>query len=59
MTYNFDPDRWYEIELGAIQRKYERGAISEIEMERQIQDLDDRYDQMWKRLDGAYQIPVP
>ena len=31
--------------------------ISEEELEGEVQDLDRRYDEMWKRLDGSYQIP--
>lgn len=57
MTYNFDPDRWYENELGAIRAKHRRGEISEEKLEEEIQELDRKYDEMWKRLDGSYQIP--
>lgn len=57
MTYNFDPDRWYENELAAIKRKYRQGIISKVELEEQVQALDDRYNNMWKRLDGSYQLP--
>ena len=58
MTYNFDPDRWYDNELAALKRKRLLGIISESEFERLVQDLDDRHDGMWKRLDGAYQLPT-
>ena len=57
MTYNFDPDRWYENELAAIRSKYAAGDISKREFEKAVEDLDNRYDHMWKRLDGSYQIP--
>lgn len=57
MTYNFDPDRWYENELAAIKKKHQQGIISKTELELQVRNLDDRYDSMWKRLDGSYQIP--
>jgi hypothetical protein len=59
MTYNFDPDRWYENELAAIEKKYRQGRISKREMEVQMQALDQRYNDMWERLDGSYQLPSP
>jgi len=57
MTYNFDPDRWYDNELAMIRDRHRRGEISEEELEEEIQDLDRKYDEMWQRLDGSYQIP--
>ena len=57
MTYNFDPDKWYENELTTIRAKHQRGEISGEELEAEIQNLDRKYDEMWKRLDGSYQIP--
>jgi len=57
MTYNFDPDRWYDNELSAIRAKHQKREISEQEFEKRIQQLDSKYDAMWKRLDGSYQIP--
>ena len=57
MTYNFDPDRWYDNELAAIQAKHQRGEISGEELDRETQNLDRKHDAMWKRLDGSYQVP--
>ena len=57
MTYNFDPDRWYDNELAAMRARQQRGEISVEELEDAIQDLDRKYDAMWKRLDGSYRIP--
>lgn len=57
MTYNFDPDRWYDNEFEAIRSALEAGKISGEEYERAVEKLDRKYDDIWTRLDGSYQIP--
>ena len=57
MTYNFDPDRWYDNELAYLSAKFKSGEISLFEYERAKTDLDCKYDDMIDRLDGSYQIP--
>jgi len=57
MTYNFDPDRWYENELLAIHSKYHAGEMTKKEHEGAVEELDQKHKNMWKRLDGSYQIP--
>lgn len=57
MTYNFDPDRWYDNEFSALRAKHRRGEFSGEELDEAIQNLDRKYDEMWQRLDGSYQIP--
>jgi hypothetical protein len=57
MTYNFDPDRWYENELFVIQLKYQSGQMTKQEYEKSKMELDERYTKMWERLDGSYQLP--
>jgi len=57
MTYNFDPDRWYENERAVIDERYRSGAINTRQYEDAIENLDNRYDEMVDRLDGTYQIP--
>jgi hypothetical protein len=49
MTYNFDPDRWYDNELAAIRAKNQRGEISLETLDKAIQSLDRKYDEMRKR----------
>ncbi|MFC1798825.1 hypothetical protein ACFLZL_03360 [Thermodesulfobacteriota bacterium] len=56
MTYNFDPDRWYENELAAIRSEYKTGEISKPDYEKAVKKLDEKHAEMWKRLDGSYQI---
>jgi hypothetical protein len=59
MTYNFDPDRWYENEISAVKAGYKTGKITAEEYRKALKDLDRRYEAMWKRLDGSYRIPRP
>ena len=57
MTYNFDPDRWYDNELTVLKARYKSGKLNTQEYKDAVQDLDRRYDDMVARLDGTYQIP--
>ena len=57
MTYNFDPERWYDNELAYVTAKFESGELSLSEYEAAKADLDQKYDEMIARLDGTYQIP--
>ncbi len=57
MTYNFDPDRWYENELLALRAKYRAGNMTPREYELAVEVLDRKQKEMWERLDGSYQIP--
>ena len=56
MTYNFDPDQWYENELAIIHSKYIAGKLTKDEYEEAAKQLDRKHEDMWKRLDGSYQI---
>jgi len=57
MTYNFDPDRWYDDERAILDARYKAGELSEPEYKKAVSDLDRRYDEMIDRLDGTYQVP--
>jgi N12 class adenine-specific DNA methylase len=57
MTYNFDPDRWYENELAALEREREAGCLNRSDYEKCKDQLMDRYDAMMQRLDGTFEIP--
>ena len=59
MTYNFDPERWYENEREAIEAELRAGKINARQYQAAIDDLEDRYEKMVNRLDGTYQIPPP
>lgn len=58
MTYNFDPDRWYDNERLVIDERFRSGKMNAREYKDAIDDLDCRYDEMLDRLDGTYQIPA-
>jgi len=57
MTYNFDPDRWYDDERGILEARFKAEEISPQEYRDALCELDRRYDEMLKSLDGTYQIP--
>ena len=57
MTYNFDPERWYENEYSALEVLYKKGEISDIELKKARSDLLNRFEEMLSRLDGTYQLP--
>lgn len=57
MTYNFDPDRWYDDERGLLDTRHRFGEISAQKYKEALADLDRRYDEMLQRLNGTYQIP--
>ena len=56
MTYNFDPDRWLDNELAALELEFKTGRLNESDVERHKDALMDRYDEMVSRLDGTYRI---
>jgi len=57
MTYNFDPDLWYENELAVLEKRRKASEMDDQEYGQAVADLDRRYDEMIDRLDGTYQIP--
>ena len=57
MTYNFDPDRWYEREREMLDSRHQAREISKQEYKQALSELDRRYDEMLDRLDGTYQVP--
>lgn len=57
MTYNFDPDRWYERERAAIERRHASGELDDRRFEEALEDLESRLEAMLSRLDGSFQIP--
>ncbi len=56
MTYNFDPDKWHDNELFLIQKKLKNSEITQNEYDEAVENLDKKFEEMWKRLDGIYQI---
>ena len=57
MTYNFDPERWYENEYSALEVLHKKSKITDSEFEEARSDLLQRYEDMLFRLDRTYQLP--
>lgn len=54
--YDFDPNNWYADEFFIIHSKLETGEINQNECDEAVEILDKKLEEMWKRLDGNYQI---
>ncbi len=57
MTYNFDPDRWYDNQRVILEHRRSKGEIDAEEFERLLALLEERYDQMQRRLDSSFELP--
>ena len=51
MTYNFDPDRWFEMEEAALRARLASGEIDAAQLEEALARLTDRYEEMLERID--------
>ena len=56
MTYNFDPDQWYENQRRALDAKRDRGGLTPEEYQAGLDDLERRYDEMSSRLDKPFDL---
>ena len=54
MTYNFDPERWFEMEEAAIEARRRSGELDEAAYAAAMDDLVRRYEEMLSRLDIQY-----
>lgn len=57
MTYNFDVDAWYDMHRTRLERLHGDGTLDDAAFEKACVDLDRRYEDLWRRLDGSYQLP--
>ena len=57
MTYNFDPDRWYDNQRELLEHRRARGEIDAQQFDRELERLAERYDEMLRRLDGPFELP--
>jgi hypothetical protein len=51
MTYNFDPERWFEIHKDALEKKRDAGEITAGEYETRLKELVDKYEKLLQRTD--------
>ncbi len=54
MTYNFDPDRWYENQRRVLDLQHERGELDATAYQAGLDDLERRYEEMQARLDKPF-----
>ena len=57
MTYNFDPDRWYENQRALLEGRRTRGEIDTASYDAELDRLEARYDEMSRRLDASFDVP--
>ena len=57
MTYNFDPDKWYDNEIAFLENNYKTGKILETEFKESLELLSNKHKEMCDRLNGTYQLP--
>lgn len=57
MTYNFDPERWYDNERAYLDHCCQCGALSHEEHRIALNVLEEKLIAMWRRLDGSYHMP--
>ena len=57
MTYNFDPDRWRDMNAAALVDRRDRGELTAEQLTQALEELDRRYEEMVFRLDGTYRLP--
>ena len=56
MTYNFDPERWYDNEWAFLDQQYQSGEMSAKAYHAALKTLENKLGEMWTRLDGSYQV---
>ena len=56
MTYNFDPDRWYDNNLAVLEERRRRAELDEAAFKAAVAELDAQYDEMVDRLDHSYML---
>jgi hypothetical protein len=58
MTYNFDPDRWFDDQRRMLEIRRTDGSLGETAFEEAMKELERRYEAMVRRLDGTYELPT-
>jgi hypothetical protein len=56
VTYNFDPDRWYENQRRALDGKREQGELTDQDYQAGLDALERRYEDMASRLDKPFDL---
>jgi predicted RNA-binding protein associated with RNAse of E/G family len=58
LTYNFDPERWFDMECDALEKALREGLIDRADYEAALDGLQQKLDDLWDRLDGSYRLPA-
>ena len=58
MTYNFDPDTWYDNEISVLTQQLNSKTITKDQFDLDMDLLEKRHEEMWNRLNSSY-IIVP
>jgi hypothetical protein len=57
VTYNFDAEQWRENQRALLDRRRAAGELDEQAFAAALADLDRRYEEMLRRLDGSFTLP--
>jgi hypothetical protein len=57
VTYNFDPERWYENQRRLLLVRRERGELDEREFADALEELERRLEEMLAKLDRPFDLP--
>ena len=58
MTYNFDPERWYDNHRALLERQLDQGELNPEAFDQAVAKLDRDYEAMLERLEGTYRLPT-
>ena len=56
MTYNFDPDTWYDNEILVLKHQLKLKNITNDQFNIEMEMLEKRHEEMWDRLNRSYQV---
>jgi hypothetical protein len=57
VTYNFDPEEWFERQRRLLVERRRRGELDAAGQQAALAELERRYEEMVARLDGTFVIP--
>jgi pyrroloquinoline quinone (PQQ) biosynthesis protein C len=57
LTYNFDPERWFDRECAVLEKALREGILDRAAYEAARDGLQQKLDALWDRLDGSYRLP--
>jgi hypothetical protein len=58
VTYNFDPDRWYENQRRLLDGRRAQGELDAAAYDAEVERLEARYQEMLRRLDASFDLPT-